>query len=73
MINRNAPSGGSPCGCDEPQDDGSVVSEALEWPDTVLSKTIYNHFADFEGLAPDEAADSTGALLYSLQQIGVVG
>lgn len=44
-----------------------------EWPDTVLARTIFDHFVTFEGLAADEAADSTGALLYSLQQIGVVG
>ena len=43
------------------------------WPDTALAKTIYAHFAEFEGLHRDEAADSTGALLYSLQQVGIVG
>jgi len=58
--------------CDSPKA-RDIKTEALQWPDTVLAKTVYNHFADFEGLAPDEAADLTGALLYSLQQIGVVG
>jgi hypothetical protein len=55
------------------QTDKPVLASDETWPDTVLAKTIYAHFADFEGLNPEEAADSTGALLYSLQQIGVVG
>lgn len=39
----------------------------------LLARTIYQHFAEFEGMHPDEAADSTGALLYSLQMVGIVG
>ena len=57
----------------QPATDGSVLASDETWPDTALAKTIYTHFTDFEGLNPEEAADSTGALLYSLQQIGVVG
>ena len=49
-----------------------ALSTDATWPDTALAKTIYAHFVEFEGLNPDEAADSTGALLYALQQIGVV-
>lgn len=55
------------------QTDKPVIASDETWPDTALAKTIYAHFTDFEGLNPEEAADSTGALLYSLQQIGVVG
>jgi hypothetical protein len=43
------------------------------WPDTVLARTIYSHFTDFEGLDACEAADSAGALLYALKMIGVTG
>ena len=63
----------SPSAHTQPVAGTPVLVSDETWPDTALARTIYNHFADFEGLAPDEAADSTGALLYSLQQIGVVG
>lgn len=53
--------------------DGTSVVTQEEWPDTILARTIYDHFLTFEGLSPYEAGDSTGALLYSLQMIGVVG
>ena len=61
----------SPSAHTDRAEDGPVLVTD-EWPDTVLARTIYDHFATFEGLSPDEAADSAGALLYSLQQIGVV-
>ena len=63
----------SPSAHTQPVAETPVLASDETWPDTALAKTIYAHFADFEGVAPDEAADSTGALLYSLQKVGIVG